>query len=93
VSEMPQRRRPAFGAPPARTPVPAKDVPALRGQRVILCTGEGFVYDMRAASRIVRDDDGNGYVWIVSEAHWYRWMFTGEKPHFERYEAELVYAE
>jgi hypothetical protein len=93
LGEAPQRGLPYFGAPPARAPVPAEQVPALRGKRVVLSTPEGFVYDMRAASKLVRDDAGNAYVWVVSEVDWYRWMLTGEKPRFERYAARLVYAE
>ncbi len=93
MSTADEHRLPFFGAPPARLPLPVEDVPALRGKRVVLSTPEGFVYDVRAVSRVVRGDDGKAYVWVVSEYDWYRWAVTGEEPHFERYPARFVFVE
>ncbi len=67
--------------------------PALRGKRVILSTPEGFVYDMRAGSEAYVGDDGLSYVEIVSEEHWYRWMFTDQLPKIERFRLHLVWVE
>jgi hypothetical protein len=86
-------RLPFFGAPPARVPLRAKDVPALRGKRVILSTAEGFVYDMRAVSQIQRDRDGRDIVDIATEEGYFRWMFTGERPATTIYPARLVWVE
>jgi hypothetical protein len=86
-------RLPYFGRPPTRPPRPATDEPALRGKRVILSTPEGFVYDMRAASQVFRDGQGRQCVDIVSEEHWYRWMFTRELPIREPYPVHLVWVE
>ena len=90
---MNSERLPYFGRPPTRPPRPAADEPALRGRRVILSTPEGFVYDMRAASQIFRDGQGRHCVDIVSEEHWYRWMFTREQPKRESYPIHLVWVE
>lgn len=86
-------RYPYFGVPPARQPRPAADEPALQGKRVILSTPEGFVYDMRAVSRIYRDDNGAPIVDIVTEQGYYRWMFTEQAPAPTRYPAQLVWVE
>jgi hypothetical protein len=77
---MPDHRWPFFGVPPDRKPRPAADEPALRGKRVILSTGEGFVYDMRAATDAYPNADGKPTVDIVTEEAWYRWMFTRQPP-------------
>lgn len=67
--------------------------PTLRGKRVILSTPEGFVYDMRAATDAYLDADGQSRVDVVSEEHWYRWMFTDEPPQLERYRLHLVWVQ
>jgi hypothetical protein len=90
---MSEQRLPYFGRPPTRPPRPAADEPALRGKRVILSTPEGFVYDMRAASEIFHDADGKPILDIVSEEHWYRWMFTREHPTRETYPVHLVWVQ
>jgi hypothetical protein len=87
-----EQRLPYFG-PPTRLPRPAANVPALRGKRVIPSTPEGFVYDMRAASETFRDADGKTCIDIVSEEHWYRWMFTPRNPIHESYPVHLVWVQ
>lgn len=86
-------RYPYFGVPPARQPKPAVEVPALRGKRVVLSMPDGFVYDMRAVSQIYQDDQGQDVVEIVSEEHYYRWMFTREEPVRQAYPRHLVWVE
>lgn len=89
---MTEARWPYFGEPPTRAPRSAMSEPALRGKRVILSTPEGFVYDMRAATERYLGE-GQAYVDIVSEEHWYRWMFTHEPPQVEAYPVHLVWVE
>jgi hypothetical protein len=84
---------PYFGVPPTRHPRPALNEPALVGKRVILSTPEGFVYDMRAVSRVCRDANGREIIDIVSEEDYYRWMFTQQAPSAERFPALLVWVE
>lgn len=84
---------PYFGVPPARKPRPAAEEPALVGKRVILSTPEGFVYDMRAVSRVHENVDGREVVDVVSEEDYYRWMFTHQAPTPERFPARLVWVE
>jgi hypothetical protein len=84
---------PYFGVPPTRAPRPALDEPALVGKRVILSTPEGFVYDMRAVSRIYKDVNDREIVDIVSEEDYYRWMFTQQAPNAEKFPALLVWVE
>lgn len=90
---MTAEQLPYFGAPPAREPKPARLVPALRGKRVILSRPFGFVYDVRAVSQIQRDAQGREVVDVVTEEEYFRWMFTGERPHSEPYPAHLVWVE
>ena len=68
MSARKPRRYPYFGVPPAREPRPAAEEPALHGKRVILSTPEGFVYDMRAISRIY--DDGEAEASSTSSLKW-----------------------
>ena len=86
-------RYPYFGKPPAREPRPASEVPALRGKRVILSTPDGFVYDVRAISQIHQDGDGRDVIDVVSEEHYYRWMFTQVLPPTESFPSKLVWVE
>ena len=86
-------RYPYFGKPPAREPRPASEVPALRGKRVILSTPEGFVYDVRAISQIHQDGNGRDVIDVVSEEHYYRWMFTQVAPPTEAFPSKLVWVE
>ena len=88
-----ERRHPFFGVPPARQPVPASEVPALRGKRVVLSTPEGFVYDVRAISQVQRDGTGREVIDVTSEEDYYRWMFTGTAPVVQVYPSELVWVE
>lgn len=84
---------PFFGRPPVREPRRVTEVPAVRGKRVILSRPYGFVYDMRAASEVYQDDDGRRVVDVVSEEHWFRWMFAGHVPVRATYDARVVWAE
>lgn len=93
MNEPQSERLPYFGAPPPRVPKPARDVPTLRGKRVILSTPEGFVYDMRAISEIQRDNDGREVVDIASEEEYFRWMFTHHVPTPQAFPAILVWVE
>lgn len=82
---------PYFGVPPARQPKPAAEVPALRGKRVVLSMPDGFVYDMRAVSQVYEDGQGREVIDIVSEEHYYRWMFTREEPVRRAFPSHLVW--
>jgi hypothetical protein len=86
------RRYPYFGVPPARTPRPAADEPALRGKRVILSMPDGFVYDMRACSELY-ENDGRIVVDVASEEDWYRWMLDHVAPVRRRFPSRLVWVE
>lgn len=93
MSTSEPRRYPYFGVPPPREPRPAADEPALHGKRVILSTPEGFVYDMRAVSRIYKDGDGRSFIDILTEVDYYSWMLTKVKPETTPYAAHLVWVE
>ena len=87
------RPLPYFGAPPARQPKRAWDVPALRGKRVILSRPWGFVYDVRAVSQIYEDDEGYSVIEVMTEKDYYRWMFSGDRPLSQTYPSQLVWVE
>ena len=93
MTEKPQRRYPYFGVPPEKVPRPAAKEPALLGKRVILSMPDGFVYDMRAASEVYTDGDGGAIVDIVSEGHYFRWMYTRQRPERRQFPAHLVWVE
>jgi len=93
MSEPAERVWPYFGVPPARQARPAEEEPSLTGKRVILSTPEGFIYDMRAVSRIYRDDAGREVVDIVTDEDYFRWMLTEYCPAATPYPAALVWAE
>jgi hypothetical protein len=88
-----EKRYPYFGVPPAREPRPAADEPALRGKRVILSTHEGFVYDVRAISRIRLDEASEEVVDVVTEEDYFRWMLLKAPPQPTSYPSHLVWVE
>ena len=54
---------------------------------------DGFVYDMRAASEVYTDGNGGAIVEIVSEGHYFRWMYTKEEPERRQFPVHLVWVE
>lgn len=84
---------PGFGVPPAREPRPSATVPALRGERVILSTPEGFVYDMRAVSERYVDAQGRDVIDILSEEDYYRLMYTSFASEPAAWAAHLVWVD
>ena len=67
-------RRAAHGPPPRPgVPVPAMDLPTVRGRRVVLMTSAGPIYDHRAAGEVYTDDSGT-WVTVATEAAWYAWQ-------------------
>ncbi len=84
---------PYFGVPPTRAHRPASEEPALTGKRVILSTPEGFVYDMRAASEIRTDGQGNLVVDILSEVHYFQARISGERTEPVVWPAHLVWVD
>ncbi|RYP88651.1 hypothetical protein EKO23_01815 [Nocardioides guangzhouensis] len=94
MSEQPEDKRyPYFGIPPARQPLPAEEVPALKGKRVVLSTPDGFVYDMRAVSDIHPDKHSRPSIAIMTEEAYYEWMLTGRVPEIRDFPAHLVWVE
>lgn len=84
---------PYFGAPPAREPKRARDVPALFGKRVILSRPFGFIYDVRAVSQIHPDALGRDIIEVMTEEDYYKWMFLKERPESQPYPVHLVWVE
>jgi hypothetical protein len=82
-------RYPFFGEPPTRAPRPASQEPALKGKRIILSSPEGFIYDMRAASEIYTDGQGNVLVDILTERNYY----TGHHENPSPWPAYLVWVD
>jgi len=82
---------PLLRCPPARTPRPAVDEPALTGKRVVLSTPEGFVYDMRAVGEVRTDGSGGVVIDILSEANYYEKRFTGRQAAAVAWPAHLVW--
>lgn len=87
------RQLPYFGIPPTREPMRAWDVPALPGKRVILSRPWGFLYDVRAVSRIYEDVEGHAVVDVVTERDYYDWMVSGNRPTPQAYPSYLVWVE
>lgn len=90
---MTPRPLPFMGEPPTRPPKPVTEVPAVRGKRVIVSRPEGFMYDVRAVSEVITDDDGTPHVEVCTEQAYYRWMLTDVSPVVRSYPAYLVWVE
>jgi len=93
MSEKAEQVWPYFGVPPPRQPRPAAEEPSLPGKRVVLSTPEGFIYDMRAVSRVYRDKSGRQLVDIVSDEDYFRWMLIQHSPVATPYSVTLVWVE
>lgn len=87
------RRYPYFGVPPARAPRPAATEPALTGKRVILSTPEGFVYDLRAATEVRTDGQGEALVPIITERQHFERLLLRREPEAVEWPTYLVWVE
>lgn len=64
----------------------AGQLETLRGARVILANADGQYGDYRAWSELVIED-GNPFVDVVRERHWWIWQVTGVQPRLLRWPA------
>ncbi|BCJ26485.1 hypothetical protein [Actinocatenispora sera] len=80
-------------APPLRIPVPARDMPALTGRRVVVVSPETVRRDVRAASEPYENDDGTICLSVCAEPDWYRWAFAGRPADCTEVPVYLVWAE
>ncbi len=80
-------------APPAREPVPARDVIGLAGRRVVVVSPRSQRRDLRATTEPYQNADGTICVRICDEPDWYRWAFTGQPARGTEVPVYLIWAE
>ena len=66
--------------PPVRPAIPARDVPALTGRRLVLTAPDTNRRGVRALSEPYQRPDGDICVRIADEGDWYRWATDGIPP-------------
>ncbi|ROR91818.1 hypothetical protein EDD33_2694 [Nocardioides aurantiacus] len=59
---------------------------------MILSLPDGFVYDVRALSEVLMQEDGP-VVEVATEEDYFRWMFTGYPPMRTAYPLRLVWVD
>jgi hypothetical protein len=85
-------------APPARVPIPARDVPALTGRRVVVVGRDAHDHevqhrDLRAVSEPYQTRDGAVCVRVTKEPDWYRSLGTGSAVLSNKIPVYLVWVE
>jgi hypothetical protein len=75
----------SLDAPPVRRPVPARECPALTGQRLIRVHAGGDAAarerrDLRAVTEVYANTAGDIAVRATDEVDWYRWAWSGKAP-------------
>lgn len=66
--------------PATRTAVPAVDVDALSGRRVVQVVDGVERRDLRAVTEVHTNADGDICVRLATELEWYRWAWSGQAP-------------
>jgi hypothetical protein len=88
----------SLDAPPRRDPVPAREVPAVTGRRVVRTPGPedkagGDRRDLRAVTEAYSSADGDICVRVATELDWYRWAWSGRAPRTMEVPVHLLWLE
>jgi hypothetical protein len=70
----------SLDAPAPRIPVPAVEVDALSGRRVVQVLDGVERRDLRAVTEVHTNTDGDICVRVAEELEWYRWAWSGQAP-------------
>ena len=70
----------SLDAPATRMPVPAVDVDALSGRRIVQVVEGVERRDLRAVTEVHTNADGDICVRLATELEWYRWAWSGQAP-------------
>lgn len=83
----------SLDAPGPRVPVPAVDVDAIIGRRVVEVTDDGERRDLRAVTEVHTNGDGDICVRVAAELDWYRWAWSGKAPKTIEVPVHLLWVE
>ena len=70
----------SLDAPATRMPIPAVDVDALSGRRIVQVVDGVERRDLRAVTEVHTNADGDICVRLATELEWYRWAWSGQAP-------------
>ncbi|MGL5828588.1 MAG: hypothetical protein ACRC0L_03340, partial [Angustibacter sp.] len=80
MSQLPDGRVVVRVAPPDTRPAAAITGHCrTRGERVVWCRDDGWLFDLRATSNPYRRDDDRLVVDLVTESAWYAWQLNGTR--------------
>jgi hypothetical protein len=79
--------------PAPRIPVPAVEVDALSGRRVVQVGDGGEQRDLRAVTEVHTNSDGDICVRVALELEWYRWAWSGQAPKTIEVPVHLLWVE
>lgn len=83
----------SLDAPPARDPLPVRDLPLATGRRVVRMTADGEERDLRAVTEAYTSTNGDICIRVAAELDWYRWAWNGQPPKTREVPVHLVFAE
>jgi hypothetical protein len=83
----------SLDVPAPRIPVPAVDVDAVTGRRVIEVVDGAERRDLRAVTEVHTNADGDICVRVATELDWYRWAWSGQAPKTIEVPVHLLWVE
>jgi len=83
----------SLDAPANRLPVPAVDVDALSGRRIVQVVDGVERRDLRAVTEVHTNADGDICVRLATELEWYRWAWSGQAPKTMEVPVHLLWIE
>jgi hypothetical protein len=83
----------SLDVPAPRIPVPAVDVDAITGRRVIEVVDGAERRDLRAVTEVHTNADGDICVRVATELDWYRWAWSGQAPKTIEVPVHLLWVE
>jgi hypothetical protein len=88
----------SLDAPPARVPVPVRDIATVTGRRVVKQPGpdekaSGERRGLRAVTEPYSSTSGDICVRVTTELDWYRWAWSGKNPKTLEVPTHLLWVE
>jgi hypothetical protein len=83
----------SLDGPASRVPVPAVEVDAVSGRRVVQVVDGVERRDLRAVTEVHTNADGDICVRVATEMEWYRWAWSGQSPKTIEVPVHLLWVE
>jgi hypothetical protein len=83
----------SLDVPAPRVPVPAVEVDAVSGRRVVQVVDGVERRDLRAVTEVHTNTDGDICVRVATEMEWYRWAWSGQSPKTIEVPVHLLWVE